>query len=304
MTVGVIDIGTNTALLLIARMHPPGHLETLVDMQRAPRLGKGVDEQRLLNPESIHRVIDVLAEYRAILSRHGVNAVVVAATSAVRDATNSETFRKAVADETGAELEILTGRQEADLTFRGAISGLTGTQSVTVIDIGGGSTEIITGSADGIADRISLDIGAVRLTERFLKHDPPTARELSDIESFLREQLAGVKQQNRGTSLVGVAGTATSLAVLDLGLPVFERSAVANHVLTIQRLTELSVRLRGLKAVEIRSISEVMAGREDIITAGTLILKSLMEHLGFSSLIVSERGIRYGLALRELMKGA
>ncbi len=304
MTVGVIDIGTNTVLLLIARMHPPAPLEVIVDMQRAPRLGKGVDAGRMLSPESIHRVVDVLAEYQTILTRQRVDRIVVAATSAVRDAANREAFAKTVLDETGYQLEVLTGREEAELTFRGAISGLSGKESMTVIDIGGGSTEITTGSSAGITERLSLDIGAVRLTERFLNHDPPTPEELSKTESFVRHQLANVKPQNRGSFLVGVAGTATSLAVLDLGLPVFERTAVANHVLTLPRLGELYLRLCGMRSDGIRNVSEVMRGREDIVTAGTLILISVMEHLGFSSLLVSERGIRYGLALRELQRAA
>jgi len=301
MTIGVIDIGTNTVLLLIARVDSAGHVETILDMQRLPRLGKGTDENKKLSPDAMRRVKDVLAEYKGIISRHQVGKVTVAATSAVRDASNREIFRKMVADETGYDLEVLTGTEEAELTFRGAISGLMGVKPVTVIDIGGGSTEITTGSRDGITGSLSLDIGAVRLTERFLKHDPPTPEELSGTEAFLDSQFATVDPQSRGSFLVGVAGTATSLAVLDLGLPAFERSLVANHVLTLRRLTELFQQLRGLKSEQIRALSEVLAGREDIIIAGTMILKGLMERLRFPSLIVSERGIRYGLALRDLV---
>jgi len=300
VTVGVIDIGTNTVLLLIAQQEAAGQLETIIDLQRTPRLGKDVDARRVLDRDAIHRVLGVLSEYRQLLDEHRVERAVVAATSAVRDAANREAFCDVVLKTTGFEAEILAGEEEARWTFQGAISGLTSGQNATVVDIGGGSTEITDGTPGGINHAISLDIGAVRLTERFLRHSPPREDEVGEMESWLHEQLAALPSRSPDTQLIGVAGTATSLAVLDLGLPAFDRNAVAGHILSSTRIQALYRELRTRSAQEIRGMSQVMEGREDIVTAGTAILLGIMERLGIGALTVSERGIRYGLALREL----
>ncbi len=300
VTVGVIDIGTNTVLLLIARQDEGGQIETIIDLQRTPRLGKDVDARRVLGRDAIDRVLGVLSEYRPLLDQHRVERIVVAATSAVRDAANRETFCNMVLKAIGREVEVLSGDEEGRWTFLGALSGLTGVQNATVIDIGGGSTEVTSGTPEGINHAISLDLGAVRLTERFLRHSPPLADELREMDSWLHGQLAVLTSHSPGTQLIGVAGTATSLAVLDRGLPAFDRNAVAGHMLSLARIETLYKELRMRSALEIRGMSQVMEGREDIITAGTAILLSIMGRLGAGALTVSERGIRYGLALREL----
>ncbi|HXX62575.1 MAG TPA: Ppx/GppA family phosphatase [Bacteroidota bacterium] len=304
MNVAVIDIGTNTVLLLVARILRAGEITPLVYEQRVPRLGRGVDEKRHLDPDSIGRVIAVLREYQRLIAMYGPDRTVVCGTSALRDASNREEFARLVTAETGFTLEVLSGKDEAYWTYRGAISGVAGIKRATVIDIGGGSTEIITGDALQIDERISLDIGSVRLTERILRHDPPSASELESAIEHVEDALAQASRfPFSGSTLVGVAGTATALAALAQGLKTFNIASVSGFLLSRETLEGLFRSLRALPSSEIRALSDVMEGRSDVITAGALIAREFMEHFKFQSMLVSERGVRYGIALREAERG-
>lgn len=303
MNVATIDIGTNTVLLLIARFDESGTITPLMYEQRIPRLGRGVDSSRSLHPESIQRVIGVLQEYKEMTSRYPLDSTVVFGTSAVRDATNKNVLIEMIHREVGFELEVLSGEDEAIWTYRGAISGLKNMDRVTVVDIGGGSTEIALGKQDRIVNRISLDIGSVRLTERFFKHDPPTHPELEAAITLVEDELAKSKGfEFRDSTLIGVAGTATSLAILDQGLKDFSIQAVTNYTLKLDNVYGLFRSLRATPSSAILEISLVMQGRNDVITAGVLILREIMAHFKFNEMIVSERGVRYGLAIREWEK--
>jgi exopolyphosphatase/guanosine-5'-triphosphate,3'-diphosphate pyrophosphatase len=300
MNVSVIDIGTNTVLLLVARFDPSGNITPLVYDQRVPRLGKGVDAQGNLQHESMERVLIVLQEYKTILSRFELAALVVCGTSAVRDAHNREDFARLLRDRVGFELEIVNGPDEALWTYRGAISGTPGVRKATVVDIGGGSTEITVGERQTIVNKVSLNMGSVRLTERCFTHDPPTASEFGTANRIVEEQLGVLHDFEFGDStLIGVAGTATSLAILDQSLKEFSISAVTNYTLRRERVRGLLNTLRTLPSSRIKELSTVMEGRSDVITAGTLILYQIMSHYRFDEMIVSERGVRYGLAIRE-----
>jgi len=300
VTVGVIDIGTNTVLLLIARVEEGDAITPLVYEQRIPRLGRGVDATRNLDPAAMSRVIEVLREYAALAARYEPSVMAVCGTSAVRDAANSEEFAGRILVETGYRLEVLSGDDEAYWTYRGAVSGAPGAGRVTVVDIGGGSTEIITGDRTTIGRRISLPLGSVRLTERFFRHDPPTPSEMDAAARYTDGELALASHfPFAGSTLVGVAGTATSLAALARGMKAFDVAAVTNTPLSRRDVEALSVRLRSMTAGEILELSAVMEGRSDVITAGALIAQELMSRFGFEAMIVSERGVRYGIALRE-----
>lgn len=299
MNVAAIDIGTNTVLLLIAEVDDSGTISTVVYEQRAPRLGRGVDADRRLDRAAMERTVDVLREYAGIIAAAAPDAVVAGATSAVRDAQNRGEFLALAADRTGLRVELLSGADEALWTYRGAISGIPEITDATVVDIGGGSTEITVGDRARVRRRVSLDIGSVRLTERHFRHDPPTAEEQDAARRDVRSALDAASEFGiGGTTLVGVAGTATALAVLDRGLRRFDIAAVTNHRLTRERVQSLLRRLSGMPAAAIRELSDVMEGRADIITAGTLILDGIMERFGCGTLLVSERGVRYGLVLR------
>jgi len=300
MTLAVIDIGTNTTLLLVASIDSTGRMTPLVYEQRIPRLGRGVDASRQLHPESMERTIGVLREYRTILDTHTPQAIVVCGTSALRDARNSEAFASGVRRATGFSLEILSGEDEALWTFRGALSGLRDSSSATVVDIGGGSTEVIWGEQRTVLGQESVDIGAVRLTERFFKHDPPSSEEVRRARAWVQGELS-VKLRDTPPlrPLVGVAGTATSLALLDQGVSTFSLGSVVDHRISRHRVEHLMEKLLALPHKQILSLAGALEGREDVMAGGTLILHELMRILGADELLVSERGVRYGLALRE-----
>jgi exopolyphosphatase/guanosine-5'-triphosphate,3'-diphosphate pyrophosphatase len=301
--IATIDIGTNTVLLLIAEVDERGHVRTLAYEQRIPRLGKGVDASKNLQPDSMQRALAVLKEYHSVIARHNVGRTIVAGTSAVRDATNKDEFANLIHSQTGFTLEVLSGEEEAYWTYRGAISGVPSIAKATVVDIGGGSTEITTGNSKTILDSVSLNVGSVRLTERFFKNDPPTDPELEAARRFVTDELTTAGSFGfTDSTLVGVAGTATSLAILAQGLKEFSIDAVTNYTLGLETVHQLFRRLRAMPANDIRQLSSIMEGRADVIAAGTLILREIMVHFTFKEIIVSERGIRYGLVLREWEK--
>ncbi len=302
--IAAIDVGTNTVLLLLARVGPGGSLAPILQEQRVPRLGRGTDASRRLAPDAIRRVIDVLKEYQALLEPYHPERTVVCGTSAVRDAANRNDLVARVRLETGLTLEVLGGNEEALLTYRGALSGIPDAGRTAVVDIGGGSTEIITGDRAMPERTFSLQIGSVRLKERFLKHDPPTPAELASAIATVKDalSLAGAPRPSDGT-LVGVAGTATSLAHLARGLREFNPDAIINYRMPYTAVEHLVRTLSSMTSPAIRGLSSVLEGRADVITAGALILREVMAHLGFDEVVVSERGVRYGLVLREAEKG-
>jgi len=303
MNIAVIDIGTNTVLLLIAQFDVNGQITPLVYEQHVPRLGKAVDAQKNLQVDSMVRVVEVLEEYKKIMSQFELVNTIVCGTSAVRDAQNKEQFAELIQQRVGLDLEILDGEDEALWTYRGAISGLPGISKATVIDIGGGSTEITTGDQHNVTNSTSLDIGSVRMTERWFEHNPPLPVELDTATEKIKTELANIKNLRQpGSTLVGVAGTATSLAILDQGHHEFSIDAVTKYQLTREAVHSLFTKLKSMRAAEIRKLSAVMEGRADIITAGALILLHVMTHFKFDKMIVSERGVRYGLAIREWEK--
>lgn len=300
MTLAAIDIGTNTVLLLIGRIDTSGTIAPLVYEQRIPRLGKGVDAAKNLTPDAMQRVIDVLLEFKAICAKHSVEHIIVCGTSAVRDAHNREEFASLLHSQTGFALEILSGEDEAYWTYRGAISGIPDIGRATVVDIGGGSTEITVGTQRDVLHSTSLDVGSVRVTERFFRHDPPTDAELEAAIAAVEDALVRASVFDfAGSTLVGVAGTVTSLAILAQDLREFSLQAVTNYRLRYETVEALFHRLRTMSAHEIRQLSNVMEGRSDVIIAGTLILREIMAHFGFDEIVVSERGVRYGLLVRE-----
>jgi exopolyphosphatase/guanosine-5'-triphosphate,3'-diphosphate pyrophosphatase len=303
MTVASIDIGTNTVLLLLARAERDGRIETVLSEQRVPRLGQGVDANRNLSSAAMNRVVEALREYRKLTSPYQPEVEVVCGTSAVRDAGNREEFVRLVKEQTGYDVEVMSGDDEALWAYRGALSGLAGIRKATVVDVGGGSTEITVGGDARVERRISLDVGSVRITERCFRRDPPTHPELENALQLIEDELDKARDfPFAGTTLVGVAGTVTTLAALALGLTTFDPGAVSGYKLSRDVVESLFRTLRELSSTRIRALSGVLEGRSDIITAGTLILREVMAHFKFDEIIVSERGVRYGLVLRTLEK--
>ena len=304
MALAVIDIGTNTVLLLVAEIDASGKIITLEYRQRVPRLGRGVDSRRFLQRDSMERVVQVLLEFRAIADGHHPDVIAVCGTSAVRDAANRDEFAALIKQRTGFDLEILTGEEEALWTYRGAVSGVPGLARATVVDIGGGSTELTTGTAQVITHRVSLDIGSVRLTERHLQHDPPLAAEIAATRNAIISGLASLPSTIPGEAgrVVGVAGTATTLALLAQKRRGFDLQAVSGFVLRRDAIRRLVSELESSSNGQILRLADYMEGRNDIITAGAIILEEVIGFLGAEEIIVSERGVRYGIAIREWEK--
>ena len=253
------------------------------------RLGEGVDERRLLLPTALARVRNVLSEYRQALESHAVQRTLAVGTSAVRDAENGEAFLGEVEWSYGFETRLLSGDEEARLTFQGVGAGRELPSGTMVVDVGGGSTELV------LADwHRSLDLGCVRLTERFLRSDPPTAAELEACRRHIRGLLP---TEPRPTHAIGVAGTVTTLAVLSLGLVEEEPALVHGHCLTADWIEAQVERLSALSVAALRSLRGVHPDRAPVLVAGTLVVVEALRHFDLDELEVSEQDLLHGAAL-------
>ncbi len=309
MTYAAIDIGSNTVLLLVAKYHK-GSLEILHEEQRTPRLGKGVDASGNLHPDSMQKALKSLNTFKKIIDTNfpGVKETVVTATSAVRDAANKAEFLNKIQKDTGYRVQVLSGSEEAELTFTGALSTQQAMNHCLVIDIGGGSTEIIFGNNRRLIDRFSYDMGSVRFTERYLHGDPPARREIENCRIGIKETLQqrdfSIGQDTKVDQLlvIGAAGTVTSLAVMDLGLDDYEPSVINGHTINIESIHTWIERLALMPVSEIKAAyPRVMEGRADVFLAGLLILETFMEHHNLHELIVSTGGIRHGAIFKYLI---
>jgi exopolyphosphatase/guanosine-5'-triphosphate,3'-diphosphate pyrophosphatase len=282
--VAAIDQGTNTTRLLVADV-VDGGLRELVRRTEITRLGEGVDERRRLLPLPVARVRNVLTDYRREAERLGAERTLLVATSAVRDAENGEAFLGEVEWSYGFATQLLTGDEEAALMLRGVGEIEPGT---LVLDIGGGSTELVT-----LESRTSLDVGAVRLTERYLHSDPPTLDELEACAHDVRTVLPELD----ATSAVGVAGTITTLAALDLGLDEYDRKRVHGHDLSVAGIERQLGRLAALPLAERREVPALEPERAPVIVAGAVIAREVLVAYGLGAYRVSEHDILDGIAL-------
>jgi exopolyphosphatase / guanosine-5'-triphosphate,3'-diphosphate pyrophosphatase len=283
--VAAVDLGTNTTRLLVADVED-GRVDELHRESRITRLGEGVDARGRLLPAPIARVRNALTDYRRTSERLGADRVLAAATSAVRDAENGEAFLGEVEWSYGFATLLLSGDDEAELTRRG-VEPKPGT---LVADIGGGSTELI---ADDF--HTSLDIGSVRFTERFVHTDPPTHDELDACSRAARDALAPIELD--ASDAIGVAGTITSLAALDLGLDRYDGARVHGHVLTTAAARAQLERLAALPLAERRELPALEPERAPVIVAGGVILLAILEHFALDAITASERDILDGIAL-------
>ena len=298
--IAVIDLGTNTILMLTGRRRIDGSVELLDDAHAIARLGAGVDARRRILPEAIDRVCSFLSSYRDRARSLGADEIIAYGTSALRDAANKEEFIAHVRKEAGIELRELSGKDEARLTFTGAIFGLDLPCRYGVIDIGGGSTELAVGSVAHLERHQSVDVGAVRITERHFPRLPPTLRQRQTAEEAIQQVLVRFFPYPQDLPLVGVAGTVTTLGAIDKEIEEFDAKELNGHFLERSRIEELSDFLLSLSYDQIRAIPQVNEQRADIIGAGTLILRRALRQCKCPGLIVSTRGIRYGLLLQAL----
>ena len=293
--VAALDCGTNSTRLLISVAGRPE-----VRLMRITRLGKGVDATGRLDPEAVARTLGVLREYRGLLDRHRVGRARLVATSAVRDAANGAEFLAAASDVVGVEAELLDGEAEGALAFTGATAELAvPAEEVAVIDIGGGSTELVTGA--GGVRAVSLDLGCVRVTERFFHHDPPAAEELEAAARFAEGELAKAGAAlpalgARAHTLVGLAGTVSTLGALAQGLSHYDRERIHHVELAAAEVSSWLGRLAAEPAAVRGRRPGLAPGREDVIVGGVLVLDRAMAGFGFERCLVSEADLLDGIA--------
>jgi len=300
--VAAIDIGTNSVLLVIAAVEAAGP-RPLLERATITRMGEGVDKMRRLAPAAVERNLQCLRAYAEDLRAHGSPRLDVVGTSALRDAEGARDFLDEAERILGVRPRVIAGDEEARLTFSGALSGLDLRGKLLVFDIGGGSTELIVGRAGSSAppeSRVSLDIGSVRLFERHVRHDPPLPQELARIEADIAQQLSSAEplarlHGNEPVTLVGVAGTVTTLKALELGLEDYDAARVHGAVLTLSAVESLCTKLASLTLAKRQQLPGLQPKRADVIVAGALLVRDLLRRAGASQTTVSDRGVRFGL---------
>jgi exopolyphosphatase/guanosine-5'-triphosphate,3'-diphosphate pyrophosphatase len=289
--VAAVDLGTNSTRLLVADV-ADGQIEEVSRRLTITRLGEGVDNRRRLLPVAIARMRNCLAEYRRELESLGAERTLAIATSAVRDAENGEAFLGEIEWSYGFETRLLAGTDEAAMMIRGVTAGRPSLENV-VVDIGGGSTELVLAKAGEVAFSTSLDVGCVRITERFLPSDPPSRPELAAAGTYVRSLLPALEAK----SAIGVAGTVTTLATLDLGDAEYDPARTHGHHVSLSSVERQLERLAAMTTEERLAVHGIEPGRAPVIVAGIVVLREVMTAYKLDEIEVSERDILHGAAL-------
>ncbi|MEV0679941.1 Ppx/GppA phosphatase family protein [Actinosynnema sp. NPDC050436] len=309
--VAAIDCGTNSIRLLVADVTVSDDgsrwLRDVHREMRVVRLGEGVDATGVLAPGALERTRAALADYTAVLRRKGAERVRMVATSATRDARNRDEFFDLTRAVLGVEAEVISGDEEARLSFTGAVADLDAPEGPFLVsDVGGGSTELVLGSWDGVRADVtaarSVDIGCVRLTERCLRDDPPTAAQVEEAVAVATEVLGeafAAVPTDRAKTWIGVAGTVTTLVALAKGLPAYDSDEIHLSRLSLDQVREVTDRLLALDHDGRAALGPMHPGRVDVITGGALVVRTLAEHLaaqGVRELVAGEHDILDGIA--------
>ncbi len=301
MRLAGVDIGTLTCRLLIADLPPEGKLTEVRSERRILRLGEGVDQTKQLSMAAMDRVIQCLKEWRGLIDEAQVDRVTAVATSAVRDARNRDEFLDRVKREVGFEVELISGDEEARRTLLGIRSGLPdGVTDVLALDIGGGSTEFILDRPGQRPVVRSIDIGVVRLCERLLRQDPPTDDEVRQAREWVAKETTTVVASMgnyQAATFVGTAGTITSLAAMAQQLSIYEPARIHNYQLQLSTIQEIEQTLLSRKKDARAGLPGLEKGREEVIVAGAVIIRTIMETLGMSAVLVSDLGLREGVLI-------
>ncbi|MFJ2589513.1 exopolyphosphatase [Streptomyces sp. NPDC087538] len=305
--VAAIDCGTNSIRLLVADADPStGELVELDRRMEIVRLGQGVDRTGRLAPEALERTFAACRQYATVIKEHGAQRLRFVATSASRDAENRDDFVRGVLEILGVEPEVISGDQEAEFSFTGATKELAGRDHLAkpylVVDIGGGSTEFVVGD-DHVRAARSVDIGCVRMTERHLVRDgvvtdPPTDAQVAAIRADIDAALDLAEESvpiTGAATLVGLAGTVTTVAAIALGLDAYDSEAIHHSRISFEQVQEITGRLLGSTHAERAAIGAMHPGRVDVITSGALILLAVMERTGAREVVVSEHDILDGI---------
>ena len=303
MRVAVVDIGTNSTRLLIAEVDGT-EIHEVERRTTVTSLGRGVEHTNCLSPDAIDDVCNVVADYKARYEEMGVERVLAVATSAVRDADNGDAFIAELRERFGLDARLLTGEEEAHLTYLGATAQRSGEEAILVFDIGGGSTELIVGQGSEIEFHTSLQAGTIRHSERHLTADPPHPHELEELADDIRVLIAeAIASAPDGVGLraIAVAGTPTSLAAIDQELDPYDPERVHGYRLRLPPIQHMLSRLAALPLAERLRIPGLHPGRAPTIVAGAVILVQVMRAFGLDEIEVSERDILHGSALSAAM---
>jgi exopolyphosphatase/guanosine-5'-triphosphate,3'-diphosphate pyrophosphatase len=300
--VAALDLGTNTFLCLIAEGNSKGISAVHKDLVEVVRLGQGVDKTGELHPEALVRAKKCLTEFKKEINLHQVDKILAMATSAARDAKNGQELFD-IGKELGIPIEVIPGKSEARISYQGATGGIIYPDKTNlVVDVGGGSTELIVGRGEQILFGQSLDIGGVRLTEKFISKQPIAINEQKNLNDYIKSQIESVLpelKKNKLDNIIAVAGTPTSIAAIELGG--FDEKKVHEYFLSIEKL-EYWVHEFARTSVEEKQTKYQLGGRADIIFAGASILLNILQYLKMPGLVVSTKGVRYGVAL-EMLRG-
>jgi len=301
-----VDMGTNSTRLLVAESDgggPAAPLSTIERHMHITRLGQGVNASRRLHPDAIERTLAVLRKYRDVMDSTGVEGVRASATSAARDAANRDELLGPAAEILGTKVELLSGEEEGRLTFLGATTGLDAPAPHLVVDIGGGSTEFTVGTGTP-AGTLSVDVGCVRLTEAWLHSDPPAPEELSQalsvVQAYLDDVDRALPAASQAQTLIGTAGTVTTVAAVEIGLPEYDPEVLHHFRLTHEAAEDVFRTLATEAAADRRHNPGLEPGRVDVIVGGAAVLVAVMRHWGFEEMIVSEADILDGLIRSQL----
>jgi exopolyphosphatase/guanosine-5'-triphosphate,3'-diphosphate pyrophosphatase len=295
-----IDIGTNTVLLMIAEIKE--RIEEIYDIAAITRLGEGLKQTGNLLTEAMERTLNALRHYRAIADNNQVKEILCVGTAALREAKNRDTFLELVNKQLSFSIRVISEHDEAFYTYLSVRQNLTDeTEGVIIIDIGGGSTEIIYGDRENFIDFISLPVGSVKLTEMFIKHDPPLDVEIRLLRDFIKSILKfpfgkGIQ------SVVGTAGTVTTLGSISIGLCEWDKKQVHGLRLNIKRIDDVALHLTAKTASERSKLPGMEKGREDIIPQGIILLQEIMRYLGAEELLIDANGVRHGILCEKIME--
>ncbi len=308
MRVATIDIGTNTVLLLVAERGASGELVAVTEQATITRLGENVDRTRTLAPAAVERTNATIDRYAEIVRELGASRIDVVGTSAMRDAGGGEAVRAHVKSKLGVEARTISGDEEAKLTFAGALSGISSLRQgsrVRVFDIGGGSTEIVHGTcgSDAIEFSHSYDVGSVRLTERHVKTDPPTEGELAEVQRAATAAFAGVPPFDTSIAPIGIAGTMTTLAAVSMAMTSYDAGRVHGASLSVAEIERVVAEMAKLTVEKRRAMPGLEPKRADVIVAGGLVALAYLKSVGASTVTISDRGVRWGLAERLAPRG-
>ena len=302
MIVASIDIGTNTVLLLIAEVNKfKTKIIPLINEYRMPRIGQGIKQTGIISSEKLALLYDVLSEYDKIIRKHECEKIIVSGTNAFRIAVNTVDIIRELKRKFNYDLNVISGDEEAEYAYLGAISNTSRSTELAVIDIGGSSTEIIYGKGLNIISKKSLQLGSVTGTENFLISAPPTESEIMKFKDEIMKLFSTINMKFIPEQIIATAGTATTLACMKSGLKEFQEDKVDNSIMTIQEIEHIIKDLLQLNTAAILDkYGSVMHGREDIIFAGAFILYQFMKLLRIQNVTVNTKGIRYGAIIKYI----